>query len=186
MYSISIHLFIRSVVFQQFFLTQPYEDPYYPTISGVIEKVTGELKYILKKDFNKKMIENTAFKNFELWWDEQVRGKNTENKLKDGIIKAQLERENIMPLQDISNKKDEKIDSFKSILDSTRDLNLDLGGYGVMGLGLRAALPKMPSFRRKRMIPSPVVLDEDSSSKRLSDQVILFIYRILMNMTMLH
>lgn len=159
-----------------FNLFQSYEDPYYPTINGVIEKVTGELKYILKKDFNKKMIENTAFKNFELWWDEQVRGKNSENKLKDGIVKtAQSERENIMPLQDISNKKDEKIDTFKSILDSTRDLNLDLGGYGLMGLGLRAAIPKMPSFRRKRMIPSPVVLDEDSSSKRLSDQVNLFI-----------
>lgn len=39
----------------------------------MIERVTTELKQILKKDFNKKMIESTAFKNFEVWWDEQSR-----------------------------------------------------------------------------------------------------------------
>lgn len=53
----------------------------------------------------------------------------------------------------------------------SRELGLDLGGYTLgIGLGLRAAIPKMPSFRKKRKIPSPVVMDEDSS-KRLSDQV---------------
>lgn len=73
--------------------------------------------------------------------------------------------------QDVSNKKEESVDSIKSIMES-RDLGLDLGGYSVgIGLGLRATIPKMPSFRKKRKIPSPVVMDEDSS-KRLSDQVI--------------
>lgn len=77
---------------------------------------------------------------------------------------------NVYSLQDISNKKEETVDSIKSIMES-RDLGLELGGYGVgIGLGLRATIPKMPSFRRKRKIPSPVVMDEDSS-KRLSDQV---------------
>ncbi|KAJ8866825.1 hypothetical protein PR048_032686 [Dryococelus australis] len=38
--------------------------------SAVLEKVIAELKQILKRDFNKKMIENTAFKTFENWWDE--------------------------------------------------------------------------------------------------------------------
>ena len=41
--------------------------------SGVIDRVISELKQILKRDFNKKMIENTAFKSFENWWDEQER-----------------------------------------------------------------------------------------------------------------
>jgi histone-lysine N-methyltransferase SETD1 len=41
--------------------------------SGVIDKVISELKQILKRDFNKKMIENTAFKSFENWWDDQER-----------------------------------------------------------------------------------------------------------------
>ncbi|XP_049879061.1 histone-lysine N-methyltransferase SETD1 isoform X2 [Pectinophora gossypiella] len=133
------------------------DNPHYPTINSVIERVTAELKMILKKDFNKKMIESTAFKNFELWWDEQSR-KNRQT------VKPKEEGQ---PLQDISNKKEEAVDSIKSIMES-RDLGLELGGYGA-GLGLRAAIPKMPSFRRKRKIPSPVHIDDDSS-KRLSDQ----------------
>lgn len=59
--------------FNFFFLFQELDNPYYPTINSVIERVTTELKLILKKDFNKKMIESTAFKNFEVWWDEQSR-----------------------------------------------------------------------------------------------------------------
>ncbi|XP_041972422.1 histone-lysine N-methyltransferase SETD1 isoform X2 [Aricia agestis] len=137
------------------------DNPYYPTINSVIERVTTELKMILKKDFNKKMIESTAFKHFEVWWDEQSR--------KTRVAVKPAREEPGQPLQDISNKKEETVDSIKSIMES-RDLGLDLGGYGAgIGLGLRATIPKMPSFRRKRKIPSPVVMDEDSS-KRLSDQ----------------
>lgn len=137
--------------------SQEPDNPYYPTISSVIERVTAELKTILKKDFNKKMIENTAFKNFEVWWDEQSR--------KTKVTKEEISH----PLQDISNKKEEAIDSLRSFMDS-RDFGLDTSGYGLgIGLGIRAAIPKMPSFRKKRKIPSPVVMDEDSS-KRFSDQ----------------
>ncbi|KAH9641472.1 hypothetical protein HF086_006088 [Spodoptera exigua] len=143
---------------------QELDNPYYPTINSVIERVTAELKQILKKDFNKKMIESTAFKSFEVWWDEQSR-KNRQPKPKE---------EAGQPLQvqnppDISNKKEEAVDSIKCIMES-REIGLELGGYGVgIGLGLRATIPKMPSFRRKRKIPSPVFMDDDSS-KRLSDQ----------------
>lgn len=165
------------------FSQQHCEDPYYPTINEVVHRVTEELKQILKKDFNKKMIENTAFKHFEMWWDEQLRGKPEAEKSSLNSKSERRETNQIpvansisvpnIPLQDISNKKEDKMDSFKSILDSNRDLGLDLGGYGLtVGLGLRATIPKMPSFRKKRMIPSPVVMDEDSSNKRLSDQVI--------------
>ncbi|XP_052738940.1 histone-lysine N-methyltransferase SETD1 isoform X2 [Bicyclus anynana] len=138
---------------------QELDNPYFSTINSVIDRVTTELKQILKKDFNKKMIESTAFKNFEVWWDEQSR-KTRQKSVKEDITQ---------PLQDISNKKEESVDSIKSIMES-RELGLDLGGYSVgIGLGLRATIPKMPSFRKKRKIPSPVVMDEDSS-KRLSDQ----------------
>ncbi|XP_013167765.1 PREDICTED: histone-lysine N-methyltransferase SETD1 isoform X1 [Papilio xuthus] len=138
---------------------QELDNPYFSTINRVIDRVTTELKQILKKDFNKKMIESTAFKSFEVWWDEQSRK----------VRAPKTKEEAGQPLQDISNKKEETVDSIKSIMES-RDLGLELGGYGVgIGLGLRATIPKMPSFRRKRKIPSPVVMDEDSS-KRLSDQ----------------
>ncbi|XP_047032818.1 histone-lysine N-methyltransferase SETD1 isoform X1 [Helicoverpa zea] len=144
--------------------TQELDNPYYPTINSVIERVTAELKQILKKDFNKKMIESTAFKSFELWWDEQSRK----------IRQPKPKEDAAQPLQvpttpDISNKKEEAVDSIKCIMES-REIGLELGGYGAgIGLGLRATIPKMPSFRRKRKIPSPVFMDDDSS-KRLSDQ----------------
>lgn len=41
--------------------------PHAPTINGVVEKITLELKTILKRDFNKKMVEVTAYKRFETW-----------------------------------------------------------------------------------------------------------------------
>lgn len=48
-----------------------------PTINGVLNRVVDELKIILKKDFNKKMIESTAFKQFDAWWDEQKKSEKT-------------------------------------------------------------------------------------------------------------
>lgn len=53
------------------------DDPHEVAIKKVIDKLIMELKHILKKDFNKRMIENTAFKKYEAWWDDQERNKNT-------------------------------------------------------------------------------------------------------------
>lgn len=55
---------------------EPKKDKTEQTVSSVIERVTSELKQILKKDFNKRMIESIAYKQFEAWWDEQVRNKS--------------------------------------------------------------------------------------------------------------
>lgn len=57
-------------------------------------------------------------------------------------------------------------DNINALLEQSNDL---YSGYDSMcGLGLRASLPKMPSFRRKK-IPSPSPV-EDEESKDLSDQ----------------
>lgn len=53
------------------------DDPHEKAIKKVIDKLILELKQILKKDFNKRMIENTAFKKYESWWDDQERSKIT-------------------------------------------------------------------------------------------------------------
>ena len=37
--------------------------------SGVLEKVIAELRVIMMKDLSKKMVETSAFKSFEGWWD---------------------------------------------------------------------------------------------------------------------
>lgn len=42
-------------------------DPHATTINQVVQQVTQELKNILKKDFNRKIVEMTAFNKFETW-----------------------------------------------------------------------------------------------------------------------
>ncbi|KAG8252476.1 Histone-lysine N-methyltransferase setd1b [Homalodisca vitripennis] len=49
----------------------PPSNPLMPLIKDVVNGIIKELKQILKRDFNRKMVENTAFKSFEHWWDEQ-------------------------------------------------------------------------------------------------------------------
>ena len=53
------------------------DDPHERAVKKVIDKLILELKQILKKDFNKRMIENTAYKKYEAWWDDQERNKNS-------------------------------------------------------------------------------------------------------------
>lgn len=128
------------------------DDPHMPTIQSVLQQITQELKQILKKDFNKKMVENTAFKRFETWWEEESckENKNVQNEEID-VTKGIAFKDNINVLLEANREhlyNNSKMDS--------------LG----LGLGLRASLPKMPSFRRKK-VPSPVPEDEDS--RKLSD-----------------
>lgn len=127
------------------------DDPHTPTISGVVQQITQELKQILKKDFNKKMVENTAFKRFEAWWEEEST-KERKDEDRNNAIAADL-------------KINQSKDNLNVLLESNRD-SLYSGETIGLGLGLRASLPKMPSFRRKKVL-SPVPDDEDS--RKLSD-----------------
>lgn len=129
-------------------------DRYEDAIAAVIERVTAELKQILKKDFNKKMIENTAYKKYEAWWDEEEL--KSKGKTKDVL-------NDITPL---TVAKVDKAPDINQLLNQTYD-NLD-SNSSYIGLGLRATIPKMPSFRRIRKQPSPVPQDDEDS--RRSDQ----------------
>ncbi|GAB0099249.1 hypothetical protein DMENIID0001_150990 [Sergentomyia squamirostris] len=135
------------------------EDPNSKTITAVVDQVTAELKQILKKDFNKKMIENTAYKRFESWWDEQERMAAT----------TKVQETGVKPLGESNQiRKEVKAPDINQLLNSNIE-NLDLGTYtNSFGLGLRATIPKMPSFRRKK--PSPVRHDDEDSRRHLSDQ----------------
>lgn len=55
---------------------EPKKDPTEQIVSAVIERVKMELKQILKKDFNKRMIESIAYKKYDSWWDEKALAKN--------------------------------------------------------------------------------------------------------------
>lgn len=98
------------------------------------------------------MVENTAYKKLEDWWDEQQNKSENKDTLHTDIT----------PIQ----KKTETINT-NTLLENHRD-NLDLGGYAnSFSLGLRAQIPKMPSFRR---IPKRVSPKRRDSEKNLSDQ----------------
>nr|XP_022910377.1 histone-lysine N-methyltransferase SETD1-like [Onthophagus taurus] len=129
------------------------DDPHTPTINAVVQQITQELKQILKRDFNKKMVEFTAFKKFETWWEDET------SKEKGKEIKKD---ENST---DKSNK-----DNINILLEANREniySNINLESIGSFGLGLKASLPKMPSFRRKK-VPSPVI-EEENEEIVLSD-----------------
>ncbi|XP_045466894.1 histone-lysine N-methyltransferase SETD1 [Harmonia axyridis] len=133
-------------------LEENKDDPHAPTKNAIIQQITQELKLILKKDFNKKMVENTAFSLFEKWWEEET-SKENEPKEEEGNEKLVSEKCNANLLLEANRE------NIYSNLDS-------LAGTGNLVLGIRASLPKMPSFRRKK-IPSPI--PEDDDSRKLSD-----------------
>lgn len=152
-----------------FTLSQPYmpyhlpqrkmetsNNPHSPTINAVLQEITQELKQILKRDFNKKMVENTAFKKFETWWEEES---TKENKT------VQVDRSD----SQTESKSQPSKENLNILLEANREslysnINLDNLGFG---LGFRASLPKMPSFRRKK---SPTI---DDDAHKMSDEDIV-------------
>lgn len=79
------------------------------------------------------MIENTAFKLFEVWWDEKKSEKNQTQGSSDIIANN-------------TTKEDVKPQGLSSLLEQATPLGLNYDGFG---LGIRASMPKMPSFRVK-------------------------------------
>lgn len=61
-------------------VTEFIKDPTEQILATVIERVKNELKQILKRDINKRMIESIAYKRYDSWWDEQVQNKNKPSK----------------------------------------------------------------------------------------------------------
>uniref|UniRef100_A0A182X396 [histone H3]-lysine(4) N-trimethyltransferase n=1 Tax=Anopheles quadriannulatus TaxID=34691 RepID=A0A182X396_ANOQN len=150
---------------------------YEVVIDAVVERVVTELKQILKKDFNKKMIENTAFKKYEAWWDEEERkhkggaGKSAAGE-SSGLAGTSAGVAGTVGGATVAGValKIEKPPDINHLLSQTYD-NLDSNSGGFVGLGLRATIPKMPSFRRIRKQPSPVPQDEDSRKSDQDDMV---------------
>lgn len=122
------------------------EEPYEKTIKSVLDRMTEELKVILKRDFNKRMIEGFSYKKYEAWWDDKERNKS--------------KGENELPSRP-SN--DNKAPDINQILVNNRETFTN--DQTSLCLGLRAAIPKLPSFRRIRKAPSPKPKDDEDSRK---------------------
>ncbi|KAK2708319.1 histone-lysine N-methyltransferase SETD1-like isoform X2 [Artemia franciscana] len=120
------------------------------TVDCVLLKVIAELKQILKRDFSKRMIENTAFRHFETWWDTQLK----QSKEATVVVSDRPTSPDTVPMA-------EKL--LQALLEGTKDImDGGLSGLGGFGFGMRAAMPKMPSFRKKMMKPlTPPESDEE-------------------------
>lgn len=140
------------------------EDPYRNCIEEVIKRISNELKQILKKDFNKKMVENTAFKSFETWWEEQLRESRLNtfgaDKTKESSNKNTMNFPDATMSMPASN-----INQFPQY---GSDMMSDFRSR-FTSLGLRASIPKLPSFRRIPKRSSPITAKRDVE-KDLSDQ----------------
>lgn len=49
------------------------EDPHKATVDGVLLVIVKELKAIMKRDLNRKMVEVVAFRAFDEWWEKKER-----------------------------------------------------------------------------------------------------------------
>ncbi|EDW55365.1 histone-lysine N-methyltransferase SETD1 [Drosophila sechellia] len=131
-------------------------------VKKVIGYIVEELKQILKRDVNKRLIEITAFKHFETWWDEQTskaRSKPLSEKA-DSTVNTPLNF-----IKDTSNN--EKYPDINLLINAHREA-ADFQSYS--SIGLRAAMPKLPSFRRIRKLPSPIPTKRNFLERDLSDQ----------------
>ena len=118
----------------------------------VIKIVVAELKSIIQKDINKKMIESTAFEIYENWWDEsekQFKLKKEQKENQENLNST----EKSSAVKPVSVHK-EDLATISSVLSAvsynkTGNTNPFNSSEGYQFGHLRAAMPKMPSFRRK-------------------------------------
>ncbi|XP_066506787.1 histone-lysine N-methyltransferase SETD1B-A [Hoplias malabaricus] len=149
---------------------QQKDDPHKATVDGVLTVIVKELKAIMKRDLNRKMVEVVAFRAFDEWWEKKERSaKATSTPVKPGECKEE-EKERAKPKETLSS----------SLLENWSKVEgLGYEGMG-LGIGLRGAI-RLPSFKvkrkeppdpastaeNKRARPSTPVDDEDEESERV-------------------
>ncbi|ALC47945.1 Set1, partial [Drosophila busckii] len=129
-------------------------------VKKVMNFIVEELKQILKRDVNKRMIEMTAFKNFEAWWDEQS-NKARSKQLSSTIDNIAVNNNASVDKRVVSQEKPPDINTPVNIQREISDFS------GFSSIGIRNAMPKLPSFRRVPKHPSPI---PNKLERDLSDQ----------------
>ncbi|XP_075753961.1 histone-lysine N-methyltransferase SETD1B-like isoform X2 [Pelodiscus sinensis] len=134
------------------------EDPHKATVDGVLLVIVKELKAIMKRDLNRKMVEVVAFRAFDDWWDKKER----------------LAKASFTPVKAGENKDEEKPkpkDRITSCLLENWSKGEGLGYEGIgLGIGLRGAI-RLPSFKVKRKEPPEAASAGDQKRIRPSTSV---------------
>lgn len=114
------------------------ENPHEATVQMVLSNLIQEMKNIMQRDLNRKMVENVAFATFDEWWDR----KETKAKPFQTMVRG------VSALRD-DEKKEEKVNRPREPLTSLVDW---AKSGGMEGFSLRGAL-RLPSFKVKRKEP---------------------------------
>ncbi|XP_037331899.2 histone-lysine N-methyltransferase SETD1A [Pungitius pungitius] len=124
------------------------ENPHEATVQMVLGNLIQEMKNIMQRDLNRKMVENVAFATFDEWWER----KETKAKPFQTMVRG------VSALRD-DEKKEEKVNRPREPLTSLVDW---AKSGGMEGLSLRGAL-RLPSFKVKRKEPQEL---EEGDLKR--------------------
>ncbi|XP_071999703.1 histone-lysine N-methyltransferase SETD1B isoform X1 [Engystomops pustulosus] len=131
------------------------EDPHKATVDGVLLVIIKELKAIMKRDLNRKMVEVVAFRAFDEWWDKKER----------------LAKQSLTPVKSGDGKDEEKPkprDQITSSLLESWNKGEGLGFEGIgLGIGLRGAI-RLPSFKVKRKEPPESGLEGEQKRIRVT------------------
>ncbi|KAM9746584.1 LOW QUALITY PROTEIN: histone-lysine N-methyltransferase SETD1A [Menidia menidia] len=114
------------------------DGPHEATVQMVLATLIQEMKNIMQRDLNRKMVENVAFATFDEWWER----KETKAKPFQTMVRG------VSALRD-EEKKEEKVNRPREPLMSLVDW---AKSGGVEGFSLRGAL-RLPSFKVKRKEP---------------------------------
>ncbi|XP_020340705.2 histone-lysine N-methyltransferase SETD1B-A isoform X1 [Oncorhynchus kisutch] len=136
------------------------EDPHKATVEGVLLVIVKELKAIMKRDLNRKMVEVVAFRAFDEWWDKKEHSaKVSLTPVKAGEGKEE-EKEKPKPKETMGS----------SLLENwNKGEGLGYEGMG-LGIGLRGAI-RLPSFKVKRKDPPDAASTGDTKRARPSTPV---------------
>ncbi|CAL8274571.1 unnamed protein product [Lota lota] len=124
------------------------ESPHEATVQLALATLIQEMKNIMQRDLNRKMVENIAFATFDEWWER----KETKAKPFQTMVRG------VSALRD-EEKKEEKASRPREPLMSLVDW---AKSGGVEGFALRGAL-RLPSFKVKRKEPQE--LDEEDMKR---------------------
>ncbi|KAM4053343.1 histone-lysine N-methyltransferase SETD1B [Anomaloglossus baeobatrachus] len=134
------------------------EDPHKATVDGVLLVIVKELKAIMKRDLNRKMVEVVAFRAFDEWWDKKER----------------LAKQSLTPVKSGDGKDEEKPkprDQITSSLLESWNKGEGLGFEGIgLGIGLRGAI-RLPSFKVKRKEPPESGLEGEQKRIRVTKPI---------------
>ncbi|XP_041856432.1 histone-lysine N-methyltransferase SETD1B-A-like isoform X2 [Melanotaenia boesemani] len=152
------------------------ENPHKITAEKVLQVLLDELKFIIKKDITRRMIEGVAFKAFENWWDCQEKKRKIQvSPLKSGTPSVGESYKLTNPLSRINEKsKKPPLPSFKVKRKRTEVESSSSFAPEITALDVKHGddMVRSTSARTKRRHTRPLELDSDNDEGKEEDDTL--------------